>query len=140
MVSIEEYNKIGYDIIGCAFEVRKIAGRGLRENYYHRALEWELQHKGYDVKHKVVIPVIYKGEVINDAYEADIIVNNLVIVETKAVTAMNETECRQIITYMKLMSMKLGYLINFGSKDFGFGSTLDKLPFNKGIYRFVNGL
>lgn len=140
MVSIEEYNKIGFDIIGCAIEVRRFSGRGLRENYYHMALEWELRQMGYDVGHKVVVPALYKGVEIKDAYEADIVVNNLVVVEVKAVTSMRESECRQIMTYMKLMSMKLGYLINFGAKDFGFGKTTEPFPFTKGIYRFVNGL
>lgn len=133
MIPIQKYNEIGYDIIGCAYEVRRNASRGLRENYYQSALEWELKKKGYEIGHGVCVPALYKGEEIRDAYEADIVVNNLVIIETKALTTVSETECRQLMTYMKLMTLKLGYLINFGAKDFSFGNTRDPLPYTKGL-------
>lgn len=95
---------------------------------------------GYDVQHKARVPALYKGVEIQDAYECDILVNDLVVIEVKATSQMSEAECRQLITYMKLMTLKLGYLINFGARDFCTGSTKSSLPFEKGIYRFVNNL
>lgn len=135
-----EFTKIGYDIIGCAFEVRKAAGRGLRECYYRDALAWELQHRGYKVETESLVPALYKENKIANAFQADILVDDKVIIETKAITSMLEEETRQLITYLKLSDLKLGYLINFGAADFTNGKLSDPFPYKKGIYRIVNGI
>ena len=136
----EEYAQIGNDIIGAAFEVRKTVGKGLREKYYEAALAFEISNKGYDVKRQVAIPALYKGFVVDDSYQADLIVDNRVVIELKATSCMREEECRQLLTYLKLSDYKLGYLINFGAANFGIGKTKEKLPYENGIYRFVNRL
>lgn len=136
----EEFKKIGYDIIGACFTVRNEAGRGLREIYYKKALAWELEERGYKVELEVSIPALYKGREISDAFQADIVVDNRVIIEAKALSKMGESEVRQILTYLKLSSFKLGYLINFGARDFGTGKASDPMPYTKGIYRFVDGI
>ncbi|MCH5217984.1 MAG: GxxExxY protein [Muribaculaceae bacterium] len=140
MSDIDEYNAIGSKIIGAAFEVRKTAGKGLQERFYEAAFVYELRERGLDVKTQVMIPAIYKGVKVEDSYQADIVVNDKVIIELKAVGYMSETECRQLITYLKLSHFKLGYLINFGANDFCIGHTNERLPYKKGIYRFANTL
>ena len=137
---LKELNAIGSEIIGAAFDVRNKTGRSLREKYYEAALCHELNKRGLITQRQFPVPAIYDGEIIDDSYLADIIVNNKVIIEIKAHTRMTEAESRQLITYLKLSNFKLGYLINFGSKDFGIGSSNEKLPFQKGIYRFVNNI
>lgn len=135
-----EFLQIGSDIIGAAFEVRKSTGKGMRECYYRDALVWELKQKGYDVLTEVLIPAIYKGSIISNAYKADILVDNKVVIEVKAIPQMSYGETRQIISYLKLSELKLGYLINFGVQNFTNGKLTDPHPYNKGIYRIANGL
>lgn len=133
-----EFLKIGEDIIRCAYEVRNNTRRGLREEYYQLALAWELRQLRYDVKVEEPIPVLYKGLIIGSDFKADIIVDNRVIIETKALGEMYEKESRQLVTYLELSGIKLGYLINFGATDFVFGKLSDKLPYRKGLYRVIN--
>jgi len=140
MALADEFKQIGYDIIGAAFTVRNETGRGLREIYYKKALAWELQERGYNVEREVLVPALYKGMEIADAYQADIVVDNRVVVEVKATGKMGEAEARQLITYIKLSGFKLGFLINFGTRDFSTGRISDRLPYDKGIYRVVNGI
>ena len=134
----EDYLQIGYDIIGAAYEVRNTSGRQFREIYYRRALSWELRQKGYDVRNEVLIPALYKGVKIDDAYKADIVVDNRVVIEVKAIGKMGEAEVRQLLTYMRLSDFRLGYLINFGTKTFKNGRLDEHLPYEMGIYRVAN--
>ncbi len=136
----QEFLKIGYDIIGCAYEVRNTAGKMLREKYYRDALTWELRQKGYTVENEVLVPAVYKEIQVGEAYKADIVVENRVVIETKAIGKMGEEEVRQIITYLKLSDYRLGYLINFGAHSFKNGRLDEKTPYEKGIYRIVNNI
>ena len=140
MALSEEFKQIGYDIIRAAFDVRNNSGRCLREVYYRKALAWELQQRGYDAQQEVMVPALYRGNKIGDAFQADIVVDNRVVIEVKAIGKMDEEESRQLITYMKLSDFKLGYLINFGANVFKTGKISDPFPYDKGIYRIVNGI
>ncbi len=68
------------------------------------------------------------------------VVDGRVIIEVKALGQMKEAECRQLLTYLKLSRFKLGYLINFGAKEFRFGRISESLPYVNGIYRLVNNI
>ncbi len=81
---------------------------------------------------------MYKGVEIDDAYQMDMVVDGCVIVEVKAVSVMKEPEARQLATYLGLSKYKLGYLINFGSRDFTPGVLSGEFPYRHGIYRIVN--
>ncbi|MBD5195880.1 MAG: GxxExxY protein [Bacteroides sp.] len=134
-----EYEKIGYDIIGCAFEVRRAVGGKLGEKYYRDALAWELNRLGYSVDRERPIKVKYKGEVIASPYFADLVIDDRVIIELKALRQFKEAEIRQIMTYLSLSDIRLGYLINFGVEDFRIGNlSSEHYPFIHGIYRIVN--
>ena len=136
-----EYEKIGHDIIGCAFEVRRTVGGRLGEKYYRDALAWELNKLGYSVSREHPVKVKYKGEEIARPYYADLVVDNRVIIELKALKFFKENEIRQITTYLSLSDIKLGYLINFGVDDFRIGKlSTDHYPYIHGIYRIVNGI
>jgi len=135
-----EFEQVGRDIIGACFNVRKETGRGLREKYYEAALAWEISKSGHFVERQKTIPCIYKGVEIDNAYTCDIIVDDHVIIEVKALGQMLENEFRQLLTYMRLSGIKLGYLVNFGAKDFCMGRLDDSIPYKKGIYRLVNNI
>ncbi len=137
----QDYLQIGNDIIGASFEVRKNVGSGMRESYYQSCVTWELRQMGYDVQEHVLIPCLYKGQVINDAYEADAIVDNRVVLEFKALGQIMEAEMRQLLTYLRLTQFKLGYILNFGVKDFRTGSLKrEEKPYRSGIYRIANNI
>lgn len=139
MIEKEEYN-IGRDIVGAAYCVRKNTGRGLLEKFYENALAFELREMGYDIECQAPIPAIYRGNVIGDAYRADIVVNKKVIIEIKALSFMDNIECCQLYTYLWLSNFKLGYLINFGAINFELASINDNPPLDKGIYAIANNL
>lgn len=133
------YTDIGDSIIGSSFEVRRLSGRGLREKYYEAALVWELSHRGHKVERQVKVNAVYKGEVIDDSFIADIIVDDKVIIEVKALKFMTESEVRQTYTYLKLTGSHLGYLINFGAENFRIGNLKkENHPYIYGIYRILN--
>lgn len=135
-----EYLQIGANIIGAAFNVRKESGRGLREKYYEAALTWEISQLGHNAERQKLMPCLYKGHIIGDAYASDIIVDNKVIIEVKAKTKMTVDDISQLLTYMKLSGIKLGYLINFGARDFCTEKVSNQIFYEKGIYRLVNGI
>ncbi|MDQ2996956.1 MAG: GxxExxY protein [Chloroflexota bacterium] len=110
-------DQISTQIIGCAIEVhRTLGGPGLLESVYEEALVWELQQHGLLVERQIYVPIVYKGLTMADPLRLDILVDKLVIVELKATTAYNAIFEAQVLTYLRLMNLKLGLVINFGEK------------------------
>lgn len=103
-------------IIGCAIEVHKHLGPGLLENAYEVCLHYELMENGLGVLRQCPMPLIYKEVKMDCGYRSDLIVENNVIVEVKAVDAVAEIHKAQLMTYMKLAEVKVGLLINFNVK------------------------
>jgi GxxExxY protein len=99
-------------VLDAAFAVHKTLGAGLLESCYEGAYVVELQHRCIDVARQVVYPLQYRGEYIG-AYIADVVVANTIIVELKSVTKLNEVMEAQLINYLKLSKLPVGYLINF---------------------------
>lgn len=108
-----EIDNLSKTIIGCAIEVHKELGPGLLEKTYERALIMLLQEKGLDVKSQIYVPVVFRGVEISDALVLDIIVNDTIIVEVKAVIAIQNIHEAQLLTYLKLLKKPKGILINF---------------------------
>ncbi|GCD78497.1 hypothetical protein JCM31826_19790 [Thermaurantimonas aggregans] len=109
-------NEITDKIIGCALEVHKFLGPGLLESAYEECLYYELKSSGIEVRKQVVLPVVYKGIKLNAGYRIDLLVENKVIVEIKSVDAILDIHKAQLMTYMKLASIKVGLLMNFNVK------------------------
>ena len=109
---IEDLNVITEKIIGCAIEVHRNLGPGLLESIYENALSFELDQ--IDVKHEkqLKIPIVYKGMSLGD-YRLDLLVENEIIVEIKAVERNDPVFEAQMLTYLKVTGKKLGLLINF---------------------------
>ena len=110
----EKLNEIGGIILDAAITVHRELGPGLLESAYHLALKRELELRGLLVRAKVPVELVYKGISLGKAYEIDLLVEEEVIIENKAVEIMAPVFTFQVITYLKLYHQKkLGYLINF---------------------------
>jgi GxxExxY protein len=97
--------------------VHKVLGPGLLETIYEKCLVQELKLQGFDVKRQQKIPVIYKGVELDCELRLDIIVNDCVVVELKAVEEMNALYVSQLLTYLKLLEKPKGLLINFNCEN-----------------------
>jgi len=121
-------NELSRIIYESAIEVhRTLGGPGLLEKVYEEALVWELQQAR--VNRQVALPIIYKNNQLVSPLKIDLLVGDRVIVECKATLQMHEVYKAQLLTYLRLTSLKLGLLINFGS-----------IRVKDGISRVVNGL
>jgi GxxExxY protein len=104
---------IGKIVLDAALAVHRELGPGLLESAYQIALCKELSLRGFNVQTEVAVHYYYKGEDLGKCYYIDILVNDLVLVEVKAVEEMKPVFVAQLITYLKLYKRNLGYLINF---------------------------
>jgi GxxExxY protein len=100
-------------VIGCAIEVHKELGPGLLESSYECCLMYELAKAGIVAKKQVVLPINYKGVLIESGYRIDILLPEKLIIELKAVDKLLPIHTAQMITYLKLSDIKTGLLINF---------------------------
>ncbi len=109
----EDVTDLSYRIVGCAIEVHKQLGPGLLESVYEKCLKYELKLQGYNVKQQVIVPVSYKGLEMDTELRLDLLVDDLVIVELKAIEKVLPVHEAQLLTYMKLLEKPQGLLINF---------------------------
>jgi hypothetical protein len=122
-----EISKIGVE---CAIEAHKtLGGPGLLESVYEEATVWELKSGALQIQRQVLLPVRYKGHVLATALRIDLLVNDLLLIECKAVSKYDDVFESQMLTYLRLSGLKLGLVINFGQK-----------LVKDGIHRVVNGL
>jgi GxxExxY protein len=108
-----ELNEISEKIIGAAIQVHRTLGPGLLESTYEACLKYELEKRGLKIQSQVGLPVIYDGMKIDLGYRLDILVEDAVIIELKAVTAITPLQEAQLLSYLKLSGKHLGLLINF---------------------------
>ena len=113
MITQKDINDISYRIIGCAIEVHKHLGPGLLESVYEACLIDELKSAGLSAKSQIYVPVLYKGKDLGGSLKLDILVNDLIIVEEKAVEVMIPLYKAQLLSYLKLTGKPKGLLINF---------------------------
>ncbi|MBI4621787.1 MAG: GxxExxY protein [Verrucomicrobia bacterium] len=111
-----EMNKLTETVIGAAIEVHRDLGPGLLESAYQRALEHELTLRGIRFVAQRVCPITYKGLLIEDAYRLDLLVENKLVVELKAVDALADVHEAQVLTYLKFSGCQLDLLVNFRSR------------------------
>ncbi|MCU0238158.1 MAG: GxxExxY protein [Pyrinomonadaceae bacterium] len=111
-----ELNEISEKIIGCAIKVHKALGPGLLESTYEVCLVHELQKSGLKVQSQLALPVVYDGIKLDAGYRIDLLVEDTVIVELKAVDSLLPIHEAQVLSYLKLSGKKLGLLINFNVK------------------------
>ena len=113
MKTKKELNELSSIIVDSAFNVHKEMGAGLLESIYELCLINELKSRRIDVKSQSSIPLLYKGVNLSKKFRIDILVENEIIIEIKAVEAILPVHKAQIISYLKLADKRLGFLINF---------------------------
>jgi GxxExxY protein len=123
-------NEISRIIVDAAIEVhRELGGPGLIEDVYEEALDEELRLRSIRVERQLPVRIVYKGKVLRKPLRLDMKVENLVLIDNKAVTDWNPVFEAQMLTYLRLTGLKLGLVINFGER-----------LLKAGIHRVVNGL
>lgn len=106
-------NEISTIIFDCALNVHRSLGPGLLESAYEECLFYELKKNELHVEKQKALPLVYEEVKLEVGYRIDIIVENKVIIEIKAVEGLNDVHLAQVLTYLKLSNCKLGMLINF---------------------------
>ena len=109
-----ELDALAHAVIGAAIEVHKRLGPGLDENLYESGLCVEFRLRKIEFARQVIVPVLYKGELIGER-RIDLVVGRRLIVELKAVEDLTPLHKAQVLTYLRIMKLKLGLLINFNS-------------------------
>jgi GxxExxY protein len=122
-------NAVAQQIVDAAFRVHTTLGPGLLESVYEAALAYELEKRGLSIARQQGLPVVYESVRIHAGFYADLVVEDLVIVEIKAVETVAPVHKKQLLTYLKLADKRLGLLINF-----------NVVLIKHGITRIVNGL
>lgn len=115
------YNKLGTKIIDAAMQVHRELGPGLLESVYEVCLIEELRNRGLEVRSQVRLPIVYKGKELHKEFIIDLLVENKIVIELKAIEDLMPIHEVQLVTYLKLSGMKLGYLINFNVSYLKFG-------------------
>ena len=121
-------NEIGTIIVDEAVKLHKALGPGLLEIVYEAVLARRLEKRGLVVERQKPISIEFEGEHFDEGFRADLIVNGLVIIELKSVEKLSPVHKKQLLTYLRLTDLKVGYLFNFG----------DALM-KDGIRRIING-
>ena len=122
-------NEIGREVVDAAIAVHRQLGPGLLEPVCEIILLDELRERGLKAARQVPVPIEYRRKRFEEGFRADIVVEDKVILELKSVEAISKAHNKQLLTYLKLTGMRLGYLLNFG-----------EAVMKDGITRTVNGL
>jgi len=107
---------IAKDIVDAAYRIHKEFGPGLLESAYQACHAYELRKRGRIVQTELKLPILYDGQEFEEGYRIDELVDGLVIIENKSVDAVHPVHMAQLLTYMKLKNVKLGFLINWNVK------------------------
>lgn len=122
-------NEIGEMVVDSVTRIHRRTGPGLLESVYEVLLAHELEQKGLRLRRQEKIPIVYDGIRFAEAFRADLIIEQKVIIELKCVESINNAHRKQLLTYLRLTNLHLGYLLNFS------------VPLmKKGIHRVVNNL
>jgi GxxExxY protein len=120
---------IGRAVIGAAIKIHTIVGPGLLESAYEACLVYELEKQRFRVQRQLAVPLRYEEILIEQGYRLDLLVENMVVVELKALPAILPVHRSQLLSYLRLGGFKLGYILNFHVAQM-----------RDGILRLVNGL
>lgn len=123
-----QINEVTSAIIGAAIEIHRQLGPGLLESAYRACLAYELRKRGLEVEEERPVPVVYDNLKLDCGYRLDLLVNQTVIVELKAKSAIHPVDKAQALTHLRLLGLRFGLLINFHEERL-----VD------GVYRIVNG-
>lgn len=117
MLTKKYLDELSYEVIGAAIEVHKAVGPGLIESVYHRCMEHELSLRGLSFQTEMSVPVEFKGVKLDADLRCDMLVEGALAVELKAVRQMMPVLDAQLLTYMRLLKIAKGLLINFNCNN-----------------------
>ena len=123
-------NEITYQIRGAIYDVYKALGPGLLESVYEEAMVYELQKRGLKVTRQMEVPIHYDGHILKTPLRLDLLVEDRVVVELKSVKELQDVFFKQTRTYLRLLNLQVGILVNFNTDDI----------LEDSIHRVVNGL
>ena len=123
-------NQITYQIRGAIYDVYKALGPGLLESVYEEAMVYELQKRGLKVIRQMEVPIHYDGHILKTPLRLDLLVEDRVVVELKSVKELQDVFFKQTRTYLRLLNLQVGILVNFNTDDI----------LDDSIHRVVNGL
>lgn len=130
LFSRKDIDQLTYKVIGAAIEVHKALGPGLLESVYHACLKEELFSKNIRFASEIIFPLKYKSCIIDTELRLDLLVDNILAIELKAIETILPVHEAQLLTYMKLLSLPKGILINFNCVNI----------FKEGQKTYVNNL
>jgi len=110
-------NDITYQIRGAIYDVYKNLGPGLLESVYEEAMVYELQKRGLTVERQKEVPIHYDGHILKTQLRLDLLVEGRIIVELKSVKEMQDVFWKQTRTYLRLLNLQVGILVNFNTDD-----------------------
>jgi GxxExxY protein len=126
---MEMIEEVGHAVIGAALKIHSIVGPGLLESAYETCLLYELEKQRLRVRSQVIVPVRYEELIVDNGYRIDVLVEDAVVLELKAVATILPVHRGQLLSYLRLGGFKLGFLLNF-----------HVVHMRDGIVRMVNGL
>jgi len=107
---------IASDVVDCAVRIHRDLGPGLLESVYELVLAGALKRRGYKIDRQVPVSIVYDGMRFDAAFKVDILVDDCFVVELKSVEALLPVHSKQVITYLRLMKLPLGLLLNFSDE------------------------
>lgn len=121
MSSLDEIEAFARAVVNTGFELHRDIGPGLLESAYEALLASFLTNEGYDVQRQVPVQMNYRGVIVDNAFKIDLLVNNCLVVELKSIERLSAVHGKQVLTYLRLMHLPLGLLMNFGEATFKSG-------------------
>ncbi len=117
----EELEGLATTIVDAGLKIHRALGPGLLESAYEHCLAHELHARGLSIRRQVALPIIYEGLTLDAGYRLDLLVEDQIILEIKAVDALTRLHDAQVLTYLRLSGRRLGFLMNFNVELFKHG-------------------
>ena len=118
MSRLEEIEALARTVVDCGYHLHREIGPGLLESVYHAMMIASIRERGLQAASEVSVPIRYKGVVIDNAFKADLIIENRLLIELKSTERTSSVHAKQVLTYLRLLKMRLGLLMNFGQSTF----------------------
>lgn len=113
MQKVVELEQVAHEIVDSAIKIHRIYGPGLLESAYQKCLTLELRKRGLTVECEIELPIVYEGERIDPAYRLDMLVNRKIMIENKTVDQILPIHNAQLLTYLRLSRLTLGFILNW---------------------------
>jgi GxxExxY protein len=113
-----DLEKLARTVVDCGFRLHEMLGPGLLESVYEACLEQLLMERGLTVERQRPVPIRFKGILLQEGFRADLIVEGQLLIELKSTETHAPVHAKQVLTYLRLLDLRLGFLMNFGAANF----------------------